>query len=80
MGTDEVLPPGTTAVRAEIPGSVWQVLVNPGDQVHAGDKLVVLETMKMETPVLAPKDGTVSIVACAQGNQVVPGQLLLALS
>jgi len=79
-GPDEALPPGTTAVRAEIPGSVWQVLVKPGDQVRAGDKLVVLETMKMETPVAAASDGTVSAVFCAQGAQVVPGQLLLALA
>jgi biotin carboxyl carrier protein len=47
--------------------------------VRAGDKLVVLETMKMETPVVAPHPGTVSTVSCVQGTQVVPGQLLLGL-
>ncbi|HEV8166720.1 MAG TPA: 5-oxoprolinase/urea amidolyase family protein, partial [Actinomycetota bacterium] len=76
----EALPPGSTAVRAEIPGSVWQLLVKPGDRVRAGDKLMVLETMKMETPVLAPSEGTVSAIFCAQSGQVVPGQLLLALA
>jgi urea carboxylase len=79
-GPGEALPPGATAVRAEIPGSVWQLLVKAGDRVRAGDKLVVLETMKMEAPVLAPAEGTVSAVFCTQGGQVVPGQLLIALA
>jgi urea carboxylase len=78
--TAEALPPGATAVRADVPGSVWQVLVKPGARVVAGDKLIVLETMKMETLALAPCDGTVTAVYCAQGGQVVPGQLLAALS
>jgi urea carboxylase len=78
--TDEPLPAGATPVRAEVPGSVWQLLVKPGDRVRAGDKVVVLETMKMETPVVAPSDGTVSGIYCAQGGEVIPGQLLLALS
>jgi urea carboxylase len=79
-GLAEALPPGATAVRAEIPGSVWQLLTRPGARVRAGDKVVVLETMKMETAVLAPVDGTVSAVTCAQGGEVVPWQLLLAIT
>jgi urea carboxylase len=73
------LPPGTTALRAEVPGSVWQLLVKPGDRVRAGDKVAVLETMKMETAVAAPAAGVVRLVACAAGDQVVPGQMLVAL-
>jgi urea carboxylase len=76
----EALPAGATAVRADVPGSVWQLLVKPGDRVRAGDKLVVLETMKMETPVLAPIAGVVGAVSCAPGVQVIPGQLLLAVT
>jgi urea carboxylase len=79
VGGDEDLPAGATAVRAEIPGSVWQLLVKPGDRVRAGDKVIVLETMKMEAPVLTPIEGTVRAIFCAQGGQVVPGQLLLAV-
>jgi urea carboxylase len=75
----EALPAGCAAVRADVPGSVWQILVEPGARVAAGDRLIVLETMKMETAVLAPRDGTIAAVYCAQGGQVVPGQLLLAL-
>jgi len=73
------LPPGATPVRADVPGSVWQLPVKPGDRVRAGDPLVVLETMKMETIVAAPAAGVVVSVHCAAGNQVVPGQLLVAL-
>jgi urea carboxylase len=78
-GDTEQLPPGATAIRAQVPGSVWQLAVKPGDEVRAGDKLVILETMKMETVVAAPTDGRVASVHCAVGGQVVPGQLLVAL-
>jgi urea carboxylase len=74
------LPPGTTAVRAEVPGSLWQLLVAPGDRVRAGDKVAVIETMKMETVVVAPQDGVVRAVACAKGDLVMPGQMLVALA
>ena len=67
-------------MRAEVPGSVWQLLVKPGDRVRAGDRVAVLETMKMETPVAAPADGTILGVHCAPGAQVVPGQLLVTLA
>jgi urea carboxylase len=77
---DSAVPPGATAVRAEIPGSVWQLLVKPGDRVSAGDKVAILETMKMETPVVAPVAGTVEVVTCAPGNLVLPGQVLLAIT
>ncbi len=80
VANGEVVPAGATAVRAEVPGSVWQLMVKPGDRVRAGDRVVVLETMKMETPVAAPSDGTVLAVHCAQGAEVVPGQLLITLA
>ena len=76
----ETLPAGATAVRADVPGSVWQLLVKPGDRVRAGDRIIVLETMKMETPVSAPADGTVLGVHCTQGGEVIPGQILVTLA
>jgi urea carboxylase len=79
-GADDRVPAGATAVRAQVPGSVWQLLVALGDSVRAGDKIAVLETMKMETPVLAPADGVVKMVACAKGELVVPGQVIVALA
>ncbi len=73
------LPPGGRIVAAHLPGSVWQLLVGEGDAVAAGDKLLILESMKMETAILAPASGTVQRVLCAQGRTVEPGQPLLVL-
>ncbi|HVZ89057.1 MAG TPA: urea carboxylase [Polyangia bacterium] len=76
---DDDLPSGATAVRASVTGSVWQVLAKPGDRVSAGDRLVILETMKMETPLLAPQDGEVVAIKVDRGNLVTAGQVVLAL-
>jgi urea carboxylase len=75
----EDVPPGAIAVRAAVTGSVWQITVPAGTRVAAGDRLVVLETMKMETPVLAPAAGVVVAVCCAPGALVRPGQTLVGL-
>jgi urea carboxylase len=75
----EEVPPGALAVRAAVTGSVWQIAVPAGTRVAAGDRLVVLETMKMETPVLAPASGVVVAVCCAPGALVRPGQALVGL-
>jgi urea carboxylase len=78
--TDEpALGPGETAVRAEVTGSVWQVAVDPGQRVKAGDCLVVLETMKMETPVLVASDGVVKKLLVKAGALVRVGQLVAVL-
>jgi hypothetical protein len=54
-----------TEVRAEITANVWQVRTEVGAQVQEGDELVILESMKMEIPVVAPSDGTISEVRVA---------------
>lgn len=78
--TDEItLPPDTLAVVAQASASVWQVLVQPGDIVALGDRLVILEAMKMEIAVTADEPGTVVEVFCTQGQTVTGGQILLAL-
>ena len=76
---EEAVPAGALAVRAAVTGSVWQITVPAGTRVAAGDRLVVLETMKMETPVLAPAAGVVVAVCCAPGALVRPGQTLVGL-
>jgi urea carboxylase len=76
---EDAVPPGAVAVRAAVTGSVWQITVPAGTRVAAGDRLVVLETMKMETPVLAPAAGVVVAVCCAPGALVRPGQTLVGL-
>ena len=53
--------------------------VGVGDAVSAGDVVAVLEAMKMEVTVTAPRDGRVAHVACAPGDLVAPGQVLVTL-
>jgi urea carboxylase len=81
-GGDEgepTLGPGEVAARAEVTSSVWQVLVEPGAQVEAGTRLVVLESMKMEIPVLAPVAGIATRVLARAGQLVSAGQLLVTI-
>lgn len=73
------LPAGATVVKAHLPGSVWQVLVEVGQPVREGDKVVILESMKMESAISAPVDGVVQQVLVQKGRQVDPGQTLLVL-
>jgi biotin carboxyl carrier protein len=66
-------------VCAELVGLVAEVLVAPGDSVTVGAPLVVLESMKMEIPVLAPVAGLVAAVAVAVGDLVQAEDLLVVL-
>jgi acetyl-CoA carboxylase biotin carboxyl carrier protein len=68
-----------TDVRAHITGTVWKILVKPGDAVAAEQTLVILESMKMEMPVESPEAGVVASVAVAEGASVDEGDLLLSL-
>jgi urea carboxylase len=62
-----------------VPGNVWKVAVTEGQQVQAGDLLVVIESMKMEFNLLAAADATVHRLMCAQGSAVNAGQNVLVL-
>lgn len=66
--------------RAPMPGQIVDVLVAVGQTVSAGDKLVVLEAMKMQQPVTAPFAGTVTELPVAKGGQVADGDLLVRVS
>ena len=70
---------GSGDVKAAIPGRVLRLLVSPGDEVQRGQPVVVLEAMKMENDVRAPRDGVVASVEVAAGQPVGAGQLLLRL-
>jgi urea carboxylase len=76
---EPALAPGETAVRAEVTGSVWQVAAEVGKPVKAGERLVILETMKMETPIVAPSDGVVKKIVVRPGALVRVGQLLAVM-
>jgi len=67
-------------VRAEMVANVFKVLVAEGDAVVDGDTLVILESMKMEIPVLAEFDGTVSKLAVQEGGLVQEGDLIAEIS
>jgi acetyl-CoA carboxylase biotin carboxyl carrier protein len=63
-------------IRAEMVANVWKVVVAPGDTVEEGDTLVILESMKMEIPVVAEAGGTVSELAVNEGDVVQEGDLI----
>jgi urea carboxylase len=75
----ETIPEGCSAVRAPVAGNVWAIAVEPGQHVEAGQKLVVLEAMKMEIAVTAPATGVVEKLNCAAGLLVEAGQYLVTL-
>jgi urea carboxylase len=70
------LPDGCEAVRSPMSASVWQISVEPGQRVGAGERIVILEAMKMEFVVVAPAAGVVEIVHCKRGGMVTAGQML----
>jgi biotin carboxyl carrier protein len=66
-------------IRAEMVANVWKVVKAPGEDVAEGDTLVILESMKMEIPVLAESDGTVSEIAVNEGDVVQEGDLIAVI-
>jgi biotin carboxyl carrier protein len=65
-----------TEVQAHITGTVWKILVKPGDTVSQDQTLVILESMKMEMPVESPKAGRVIELRCQEGQPVQEGAVL----
>ena len=72
-------PAGGTKVNSPLPGSVINVNVTEGQAVKKGDTLLVLESMKMENPILAECDGTVAKIAVAAGQSVMQDDLLVVI-
>ena len=66
-------------VRAEMVANVWKVVAAEGDAVADGDTLVILESMKMEIPVLAEGPGTLIRLAVAEGDVVQEGDLIAVI-
>lgn len=66
-------------IASELVANVAQVHVEPGQQVQAGTELVLLESMKMEIPMLAEADGTVTEVRCSPGDVVQEGDVLVVI-
>jgi acetyl-CoA carboxylase biotin carboxyl carrier protein len=68
-----------TRVRSEIAGSVWKIEVAVGDKVAEHDPLIVLESMKMEIPLLAPRAGVVRQILVAEGEPIAEGDVAVIL-
>jgi biotin carboxyl carrier protein len=68
-----------TKVLSELNAMVWKIEVKAGQRVNAGDTLIVLEAMKMEIPVSAPRAGVVTAVLVAEKQMVAEGETLAVL-
>ncbi|GAA1403629.1 urea carboxylase [Catellatospora coxensis] len=74
------VPAGGALVEAPMLSSVWRVDVRPGDRVSAGQPLLALEAMKLETVIVAPQDGEIADILVTPGSQVAPGSPLVVLA
>ena len=66
-------------VRSEIAGSVWKIEVAIGDEVGEDDPLIILESMKMEIPLLSPRAGIVREILVAEGDPIAEGEVAVIL-
>ena len=66
-------------IKSEITGTVWQVTVKPGDKVESGDTLIVIESMKMEIPVITEDAGTVKEIPVKEKDSVAEGQVVAVI-
>jgi acetyl-CoA carboxylase biotin carboxyl carrier protein len=64
----------TEKVRAEITGTVWKIVSQPGQQLAEEDTILIMESMKMEIPVIAPVKGTLASLLVKEGQEVSEGQ------
>jgi acetyl-CoA carboxylase biotin carboxyl carrier protein len=71
--------PKRADIVAEMVANVMKVVVAPGDRLDVGDTVVLLESMKMEIPVLAEKPGTVAAVKVGEGDVVQEGDILVTV-
>ncbi len=66
-------------IKALLPGSVWKLVANPGQSVNEGDVIMILESMKMEIDVVAPKGGVLKTINVATNDKVVEGQVVAVI-
>ena len=71
---------GSVKVTASVPGKVLKIVASAGQAVKAGDNIVILESMKMEIPVVAPQDGTVASIDTSEGASVENGDTLATMN
>jgi len=78
-GDQAELPEGSLGVNSSMSGSIWKVLVEPGQQVRKGETIIIEESMKMEFAQAAPFDGVIASVFVASGDQVRAGDCIAAI-
>jgi len=66
-------------VKSEIAGNVWKIQTKPGDRIEVDGEIMILESMKMEIPVLSPKAGTIREIRVSEGEAIDEGQLVAIL-
>jgi len=66
-------------IKSEITGTVWKIVVSPGDKLESGDTLVVIESMKMEIPVITEDPGTVKEILIKEKDPVAEGQVVAVI-
>lgn len=71
---------GGVRVEAQVAGKIFKLVATPGEAVAAGDTIVILESMKMEIPVVAPQDGTVASIEVKEGDPVEVGYLIATMN
>ena len=71
---------GGIEITASVPGKVYKVEAAVGQAVKAGDNVVILESMKMEIPVVAPEDGTIASINVAVGDAIENGDVLATMN
>ena len=71
---------GAVKVSASVPGKVLKVVASVGQAVKAGDNIIILESMKMEIPVVAPQDGTVASIDTSEGESAENGDTLATMN
>ena len=76
---DDAVPEGCRAVSSPVTASVWSIAVELGQWVEAGQRLIVLEAMKMEIVVTAPAGGVLEKLHCSTGALVLAGQRLVTI-
>ena len=70
----------THQIESEVTGSVWKILKNVGDTVNDGDVIMILESMKMEIPIISEEEGTITEICVAEGASIGEGHVVAILA
>ncbi len=76
----EVVLPGDIEIKASIPGKVFKIVGQVGQEVKKGDNIVILEAMKMEIPIVATENGTIATIVVAVGDTIETDDLIATLN